>query len=338
MSATAATTAPTKMKAMHTTVYGAPEDVLSFQDVDKPVPAADEVLIRIVSASTHAGDWHLIRGTPFFIRLLFGHATKPKVHIPGSDISGVVEAVGTDVTELKVDDEVFGDLSESGFGAFAEYVCAPVSALVKKPPNVSFQQAAASPTSCMAALQALRDTADVKEGQKVLVNGATGGVGSFAVQIAKAFGAEVTAIGHTDKLDMLREVGADHVLDYTEVDVTTQTDSEKYDVIIDAAAYRSPMVFLPIMNPKATYVMIGGSTSRFLQMMFLGAWISVTRSQKATFLESKPKKEDLLVIQEMLANGKIKPFLDRTYSLVEVPEAISRLENRQVKGKVVINM
>lgn len=337
MADTGASTAPTKMKAMYTTVYGAPAEVLSFQDVDKPLPAANEVLIRVVSASTHAGDWHLIRGTPFFIRLLFGRPTKPTIHIPGSDMSGVVEAVGTDVTEFKVDDEVFGDLSESGFGAFAEYVCAPSSALVKKPPNVSFQQAAASPASCFAALQALKDVADVKEGQKVLVNGATGGVGSFSVQIAKAFGAEVTAVGHTDKLDMLREIGADHVIDYTEVDVTTQT-GEKYDVVVDAAAYRSPTVFLPIMNPNATYVMIGGSTARFMQMMFLGAWISATRSQKATFLESKPKKKDLLVIQEMLANGKIKPFIDRTYNLTEVPEAIGCLENRQVKGKVVINM
>lgn len=325
------------MRAIYTTTYGPPDQVLSLQNVEKPTPASNEVLIRVVSASCHAGDWHLIRGTPCFIRLMFGGINKPTINIPGCDLAGVIEAVGIDATEFKVGDEVFGDLSESHFGAFAEYVTASVDSIVKKPDNVSFQQAAACGTSCQAALQALRDLGELKPGEKVLVNGATGGVGSFAVQIAKSFGAEVTAVGHKDKLDMLRDIGADHVVDYTTTDITTQAD-RKYDVVLDAAAFKSPTEYLSIMNPKGRYVMAGGSTSNFLRMIYLAPWICATRSQKAMPLAMKVEKKDLLVIQEMLASGTLKPYIDRTYGLADVPQAITHIEQRKVRGKVVINI
>ena len=322
------------MKAIVQTEYGSTQ-MLSLQEVDKPVVPDNGVLVRVHAASVNAGDWHLMRGTPFLIRLIFGGLLKPKIKILGTDVAGRVEAVGKDVTEFQPGDEVFGSLSECGFGAFAEYVCATEAALVLKPANTSFEEAATVPDAALAALQGLRDFGLVA-GQKVLIVGASGGVGSFAVQIAKAFGAEVTALCSTKKIDMVRSLGADCVIDYTQADVTRQ--GQHYDLIFDAAAYRSVFDYLPALTPEGTYVLVGGSTARFFQVMFLGPWISRVGPRKVKCLALKPDRADLIVLRDLIESGKISPFIDRRYNLSEVPAAIRYLEQRQVRGKVAISV
>ncbi len=316
------------------TEYGSTQ-MLSLQEVDRPVVPDNGVLVRVHAASVNAGDWHLMRGTPFFIRLIFGGLLKPKIKILGTDVAGRVEAVGKDVTQFQPGDEVFGSLSECGFGAFAEYVCATEAALVLKPANISFEEAATVPDAALAALQGLRDFGLVA-GQKVLIVGASGGVGSFAVQIAKAFGAEVTALCSTKKIDMVRSLGADCVIDYTQADVTRQ--GQHYDLIFDAAAYRSVFDYLPALTPEGTYVLVGGSTARFFQAMFLGPWISRLGGRKVKCLALKPDRADLIVLRDLIEAGKISPFIDRRYNLSEVPAAIRYLEQRQVRGKVAISV
>ena len=320
------------MKAIVQTEYGSTQ-MLSLQEVDKPVVPDNGVLVRVHAASVNAGDWHLMRGTPFLIRLIFGGLLKPKIKILGTDVAGRVEAVGKDVTQFQPGDEVFGSLSECGFGAFAEYVCATEAALVLKPANTSFEEAATVPGAALAALQGLRDFGLVA-GQKVLIVGASGGVGSFAVQIAKALGAEVTALCSTKKIDMVRSLGADCVIDYTQADVTRQ--GQHYDLIFDAAAYRSVFDYLPALTPEGTYVLVGGSTARFFQVMFLGQWISRLGRRKVKCLALKPDRADLIVLRDLIEAGKISPFIDRRYNLSEVPAAIRYLEQRQVRGKVAI--
>jgi len=320
------------MKAIVQTEYGSTQ-MLSLQEVDKPVIPDNGVLVRVHAASVNAGDWHLMRGTPFLIRLIFGGLLKPKIKILGTDVAGRVEAVGKDVTQFQPGDEVFGSLSECGFGAFAEYVCATEAALVLKPANTSFEEAATVPGAALAALQGLRDFGLVA-GQKVLIVGASGGVGSFAVQIAKALGAEVTALCSTKKIDMVRSLGADCVIDYTQADVTRQ--GQHYDLIFDAAAYRSVFDYLPALTPEGTYVLVGGSTGRFFQAMFLGPWISRLGGRKVKCLALKPDRADLIVLRDLIEAGKISPFIDRRYNLSEVPAAIRYLEQRQVRGKVAI--
>ncbi|NEQ50908.1 MAG: NAD(P)-dependent alcohol dehydrogenase [Leptolyngbya sp. SIO3F4] len=320
------------MKAIVQDEYGS-TDVLKLEEIDKPVLQDDQVLVRVYASSVNAGDWHLMRGTPFLIRLMFGGISKPKIRTLGSDLAGRVEAVGKDVTQFQVGDEVFGDVSECGFGAFAEYVAVPETALVLKPDNTSFEEAAAIPAASLAALQALRDCGQIQPGQKVLVNGASGGVGSFAVQIAKAFGAEVTGVCSTAKMEMVRSLNADYVIDYTQTDCTQ---TGPYDLIIDAAAYRSVYAFLPALKPQGTYVMVGGSTTRFFQVMLLAPWISKTRDYKVKALAATPNQDDLATIRDLVVAGKITPFIDRHYALRETPDAIRYVEQRQVKGKVVI--
>jgi len=322
------------MKAIVQTEYGSTQ-MLSLQEVDKPVVPDNGVLVRVHAASVNAGDWHLMRGTPFLIRLIFGGLLKPKIKILGTDVAGQVEAVGKDVTQFQPGDEVFGSLSECGFGAFAEYVCATEAALVLKPANTSFEEAATVPGAALAALQGLRDFGLVA-GQKVLIVGASGGVGSFAVQIAKAFGAEVTALCSTKKIDMVRSLGADCVIDYTQADPTRQ--GQHYDLIFDAAAYRSVFDYLPALTPEGTYVLVGGSTARFFQVMFLGPWISRLGRRKVKCLALKPDQADLIVLRDLIEAGKISPFIDRRYNLSEVPAAIRYLEQRQVRGKVAISV
>jgi NADPH:quinone reductase-like Zn-dependent oxidoreductase len=248
------------MKAIVQTEYGSP-DVLSLKEVDRPVVSKTGVLVRVHATSVHAGDWHLMRGTPWLVRLMFGGLFKPKTQILGTDMAGIVEAIGSEVTQFKLGDQVFGDLSESGFGGFAEYVCVPESALVLKPINLTFAEAAIVPVSALAALKGLRDVGKIQSGQQVLINGAAGGVGSFAVQIAKAYGAIVTAVCSSRNTEMVRSIGADHILDYTQIDIT-QT-GQQYDLIFDIAAYRSVFNYLPILKPRGTYVLVGGSTARF---------------------------------------------------------------------------
>jgi 2-desacetyl-2-hydroxyethyl bacteriochlorophyllide A dehydrogenase len=331
------------MKAIVQTEYGSP-DVLSLQEVDKPVVPDNGVLVQVRATSVNAGDWHLMRGTPFPIRLMFGGILKPKVKTLGMDVAGRVEAVGKDVTQFQVGDEVFGDLSESGFGAFAEYVCAAESVLVPKPTNISFEQAATVPVAALAALQGLRDCGRMRTGQKVLINGASGGVGSFAVQIAKALGAEVTAVCSTSKMEMLRSIGADQIIDYTQTDITKN--GQQYDLIVDAAAYRSVFDYAPILKPDGTYVLVGGSTARFFQVMLFGSLFSIIMRRQVKCLASKPNRSDLVILKDMIEAGKIVPFIvggaspleHQTYNLSEVPMAIRQLEQRQVRGKVAISV
>jgi NADPH:quinone reductase-like Zn-dependent oxidoreductase len=324
-----------KMKAIVQFKYGS-VDVLRLEDVDQPLVQDNEVLVRVYAASVNAGDWHLMRGTPFFSRLLFGGLLKPKIKILGCDMAGRVEAIGKDVTQFQPGDEVFGCLSESGFGAFAEYVCATEAAFVIKPANATFEEAATVPDAALAALQGVRDVGQIQPGQKVLINGASGGVGSFAVQIAKAFGTEVTAVCNTKKMDMVRAIGADHVIDYTQVDVTKN--GQHYDLILDAAAYRSVLDYLPVLTPEGTYVLVGGSTAQFFQVMFVSPWISRTSRQKVKSLASKSNQADLVILRDLMVAGKIVPWIDRRYNLSEVPAAIRHLEQRQVLGKVAISV
>jgi NADPH:quinone reductase-like Zn-dependent oxidoreductase len=321
------------MKAIVQTVYGAP-DVLQLAEVSPPIVPANGVLVKVYATSVNAGDWHLMRGTPFLVRLIFGGLLKPKITTLGSDVAGIVEAVGQDVKQFQPGDAVFGDVSEAGCGGFAEYVCAPESVLAHKPANLSFELAATVPVAALSALQALRDYGQLQPGQKVLINGASGGVGSFAVQIAKAFGAEVTAVCSTAKIERVRALGADHIINYTQIDIT-QT-GQQFDLILDAAAYRSVFDYLPSLTAKGTYVLIGGSTTRLFQTMLLGPWLSKTRLQSVKLLMVKPNQADLITLKEMLEMGKINPMLDRTYPLSEVPTAIHQLEQRQVTGKIAI--
>jgi NADPH:quinone reductase-like Zn-dependent oxidoreductase len=331
------------MRAIAQTEYGGPE-VLSLQTVPKPVPSNNQVLVRVHAVSVSAGDWHLMRGQPLFIRPMFGGIFKPRIRTLGSDLAGTVEAVGSGVTQFQPGDAVFGDLSECGFGAFAEYVCVPESALVLKPETVDFEAAAALPGSGLAALQGLRDCGQIQPGQRVLVNGASGGVGSLAVQLAKVFGAEVTAVCSTQKMEMVRfrngslreSLHPDHMVDYTQTDFT-QT-GQRYDLILDAAAYRPVWGYLPALTPKGTYVLVGGSTAQFLQGMLLGSLVSKISGRRVTCLATKPNQADLLTLSSLLAEGKIAPFIGQRYALSEVPTAIRHLEERQVTGKAVIRV
>jgi NADPH:quinone reductase-like Zn-dependent oxidoreductase len=323
------------MKAIVQTEYGSP-DVLSLQEVDKPLLTADSVLVKVRAASVNAGDWHLMRGDPFISRLMFGGILKPKFKTLGMDVAGRVEAVGEAVTQFQVGDEVFGDLSECGFGTFAEYVSAVASALVLKPTNISFEQAATVPAAALTALQGLRDCGQIQSGQTVLINGASGGVGSFAVQIAKALGAEVTAVCSTNKIEMMRSIGADQIIDYTQADVTKN--GQQYDLILDAAAYRSVFDYAPILKPNGSYVLVGGSISRLFQVLLFGSVISRMMRRKVKCLMVKPNRSDLVILKDLIEAGKIVPFIDRTYNLSEVPTAIRHIEQRQVRGKVAISV
>jgi NADPH:quinone reductase-like Zn-dependent oxidoreductase len=333
-----------KMRAIVQSEYGSP-DVLRLEEVDRPVVPDNGVLVRVRATSVHAGDWHLMRGTPFLIRFIYGGLRKPQIKILGTDVAGEVEVVGKDVTLFQTGDKVFGDLSESGFGGFAEYVCVPEQALALKPVNLTFEEAATVPASALAALQGLRDVGQIQPGQRVLVNGAGGGVGSFAVQLAKAFGAEVTAVCSANKVEMVRSIGADIVID-TPLGLSsadrTQTPSivsrQHYDLILDAAAYNSVFDYLPLLTPEGRYVLVGGSTARLFLVMFLGSLISRIRGRKVKCLVTKPNREDLIVLKDWIEAGKIRPYIDRRFPLSEVPAAIRYVEQRQVRGKVAISV
>ncbi len=322
------------MKAIIYTKYG-PPDVLELKEVEKPIPRDDEILVKVHAASVNAADWRLLRADPFLARLHSG-LLKPKYKILGADIAGRVEAVDRNVKQFKPGDEVFGDIFECGLGGFADYVCASENALVLKPANISFEEAAAVPLAALTALHGLRDKGHIQPGQKVLINGASGGVGTFAVQIAKSFGAEVTAVCSTRNLDMARSLGADHVIDYTKEDFTQN--GQRYDLIIAANGYHSIFDYKRALSPKGIYVMTGGSLAQMFQAMLLGPWISMTGSKKMGSLASKPNQKDLVFMKELLTAGKVKPIIDRRYPLNEVAQAIRYLEEGHAKGKVVINL
>ena len=322
------------MKAIVCPQYGSP-DVLRYEQVQKPVPADGEVRVKIHAASLNAGDWHLMRADPCLVRLAYG-LFRPWYKIPGTDIAGRVEAVGENVTGLKVGDEVYGDLSECGFGAFAEYTAVPESALALKPEGMRFEQAAAIPSAAVTALQGLRDKGRVQAGQKVLINGASGGVGTYAVQLAKAFGAEVTAVCSTTKVEMVRELGADYVIDYTKKDFTQN--GKRYDLIFAVNGYRSLSDYEQALTPRGIYITSGGTMAQLFEAMLLGPWKSRKKGKTFANFLVKPNKQDLLFLKGLVEDGRLQPVIDRQYTLQEVPEALTYLEAGHARGKVVITL
>jgi NADPH:quinone reductase-like Zn-dependent oxidoreductase len=323
------------MKAMVYTQYGAPLDVLQLKEVEIPAPNDDEVLIKVYASSINSAELHLIRADPFLTRMSTGYL-RPTKTIPGADVAGQVEAVGKNVKQFKPGDAVFGDLSGCGWGAFAEYVCATENALLLKPTNMTFEQAAAVPVAGVTALQGLRNKGLIKSGQKVLINGASGGVGSFAVQIAKSFDTEVTGVCSTLKIDMLRSIGADHVIDYTQEDVTQS--GQHYDLILDAAAYRPFSLYKRVLSPRGIYVFAGGSTSGLFRTMLQGSLMSKSEGQTFVTLMAGPNLMDLGFMKELLETGKVTPFIDKCYPLSEAAAALQYVEERHVQGKVVITV
>ncbi len=321
------------MKAIVRTKYGSP-DVLELKEIDKPIPKDDEVLVKVHAASVNDWDWGLLRGNTLIIRLLFG-LLKPKVKILGVDIAGQVEAVGRKVNKFQRGDEVFGDMSECDFGGFAEYVCARENALASKPASMTFNEAGAIPHAAMLAVQGIRDKGQIQPEQKLLINGAGGGVGTFAVQIAKLFGVEVTGVDSSGKLDMLRSIGFDHVIDYTKEDFTKS--GQRYDLILDVKTNRSIFNYAHALNPNGVYVTVGGSMARIFQALLLGPLISMISKKHIRILALKPNK-DLAYISELFEAGKIKPVIDGPYKLSEVPEALRHFGKGHHTGKIIITM
>ena len=320
------------MKAMVRHEYGSP-DLLKLEEVQEPTPRDDEVLTRVHASSVNDWDWGLLHGTPFANRVLYG-LLKPRRQILGSDIAGRVEAVGGSVTRFQPGDEVFGD-NVGRWGGFAEYVCAREDALLPKPATMTFEEAAAVPQAALLALQGLRDKGRIQPGQKVLINGAGGGAGTFAVQIAKSFGAVVTGVDSAEKLDVMRSVGADQVIDYTREDFTRN--GQRYDLILDIAAHHSVFDYKRALSPKGVYVVVGGSTARILQVISLGPLISMRGGGKMGLLAHKPNK-GLASMIEFFEAGKVVPVIDRRYPLSEVPEALRYFGEGHAKGKVVITV
>jgi NADPH:quinone reductase-like Zn-dependent oxidoreductase len=321
------------MKAVVYDKYGAP-DVLELREIDKPVVKDNEVLVRVHAAAVGKGDWLTVQGLPYVARMRYG-LPKPKNNVPGFDVAGRIEAVGRNVTQLQPGDEVFGWCG----GSFAEYASVPEGQLVVKPANLTFEQAAAVPISAFAALQALRDTGHVQPGQKVVIIGASGGVGSFAVQLAKAFGAEVTGVCSTKSVDMVRSIGADHVIDYTKEDFTRS--GQRYDLILEMAGNRSLADLRRALTPKGTLVLVGGSGGRWfmgigrtLRAVVLSPFV---RQRLRSFF-SKPRSEDLVVLKDLLEAGKVTPVIERTFPLNKTPEAIGYVGERSTQGKTVITV
>src|SRR6266567_4148252 len=311
----------THMKAMVYHTYGSP-DVLKLEEVH--------------ATSVNAGDWHLLRAKPFLMRFMGFGLIKPKHTILGSDIAGRVEVVGRNVTQFQLGDEVFGNTVKSGFGGFAEYVAVPENALVLKPTTISFEEAAAVPQAALTALQGLRDKGHIQKGQKVLINGAGGGVGTFAVQLAKSFGAEVTAVCSTRNLDIVRSIGADHVIDYTQEDFTRN--GQRYDLILAVNGYHSISDYKRALNPEGVYVTTGGSNAQMFQGMLLGPLISRTGRQKMGNSAHKPNQKDLIFMKELIEAGKVTPVIDRRFPLRDVADAIRYLEAGHAQGKVIITV
>ncbi|MHA2227254.1 MAG: NAD(P)-dependent alcohol dehydrogenase [Candidatus Hodarchaeales archaeon] len=322
-----------RMKAIVRTQFGSP-DVLQFKKIAKPIPSDNEVLVKVHAASLNAADLEYLRG--MFLTRIVG-PRKPRPAILGSDIAGRVEVAGRNVTQFQPGDDIFVDLSVCGFGAFAEYVCVPENALARKPASMTFEEAATIPQAALLALQGLRDKRQVQPGQKVLINGAGGGVGTFAVQIAKSFGAEVTAVDSTRKLDMLSSIGADHVIDYTQEDFVRS--GLRYDLILDVVASRSIFAYKHALRPEGTYAVIGGGNTAIFQTAFLGPLISKIGNKKMGILILKPnKKEDLAFLKALHEASKVVPVIDRRYPLSEVAQALQYLEEGHVQGKVVITI
>jgi NADPH:quinone reductase-like Zn-dependent oxidoreductase len=320
------------MKAIVYTKYGPPE-VLQLKEVAKPTPRDDEVLVKVQAVSVNRSDWEGLRGKPLYARI--GGLLKPRHHILGSAIAGRVEMVGRNIRRFRPGDEVFGDIL-GRLGGFAEYVCAPENMLAPKPASMTFEEAAAIPQSAVIALQGIRDKGQIQPGQKVLINGAGGGAGAVAVQLAKLYGAEVTGVDNTGKLEFMRSLGADHVIDYTQEDFTKI--GKQYDLILDIVAHRSVFAYKRALRSNGRYYLAGGSVATMLQILFLGPWISIIESKKIRILAVKPSLEDLVYVTELYEAGKVTPVIDKTYSLSDVPEAIGYVGDGHAQGKVVITV
>jgi NADPH:quinone reductase-like Zn-dependent oxidoreductase len=323
------------MKAVVYTKYG-PPDVIQLKEIEKPTPGDDEVLVEVKAASVNAYDWHFLSADIFLVRLTGGGLLKPKNTRLGADIAGRVEAIGKNIKQFHPGDEVFGDIGAFGNGGFAEYVCVPERALTLKPANLSFEQAAAVPMAGLTALQGLRDAGRIQAGQKVLINGASGGVGTFAVQIAKSFGAEVTAVCSTGNLDQARALGAQHVIDYTREDFTRS--GQRYDLILAANGYHPLSDYKRALTPRGIYVMAGGSVAQIFQAMLMGGWLSEKEGRKMGGLSARTSQKDMAVLKELLEAGKIVPVIDRSYPLDETAEALRYLGAGHARGKVVITV
>jgi NADPH:quinone reductase-like Zn-dependent oxidoreductase len=322
------------VKAIVRYQYGSPA-VLELREIDKPILRDQDVLVRVRAASLNADDLEYLYGRSPFTRMATGLG-KPRIHGLGVDVAGQVEAVGANVAAFKEGDEVFGNMTEHGLGAYAEYVCAPARAFALKPARLTFEEAATVPQSAVLALQGLRGKKQIRPGDAVLINGAGGNVGPFAVQIAKHFGAEVTGVDSAAKLDMVRSVGADHVIDYARQDVTRG--GQSYDLILDVVARRSMLEWRRVLKPSGAYVMLGASTGLLLQGSFLGPLISMTGSRKtAVMWWWKPfNRGDVEFLKELIEAGSLAPTIDRSYPLSEVPQALRYLETGDARGKVVI--
>ena len=354
------------MKAIVYTKYGPPE-VLQLKEVEKPVPKDNEVLVKVHAVGVNASDWEGLRGKPLYARLM--GLFKPGKKILGSDIAGRVEAVGKNVKQFKPGDEVFGDIF-GHMGGFAQYACAPVNTLLPKPAGMTFEEAAALPQSAVIALQGIRDKGQVQPGQKVLINGAGGGAGTFAVQLAKYFGAEVTGVDSTSKLDMLRSIGADHVIDYTQEDFTKKgvappthsrsarcrsfgdviskvcrkdkvsqglsKKGQQYDLILDMVAYRSIFAYKRALSAKGKYYMVGGSMAAIFQALLLGPLIKILGGKKLSILAVRANTKDLAFMTELVEAGKVVPVIDKHFPLSKVAEALLYLGEGHAKGKLVI--
>jgi len=319
------------MKAIVYEKYGSP-DVIQLKDIETPTPKDDEVLIKIHAASVNAYDWHFLTADIFLIRFMGGGLLKPKNTRLGADMAGRIEAVGKNVKEFQPGDEVFGMV----IGSFAEYVCAPENALALKPVQTSFNETAAIPMAAITALQGLRDEGQIRAGQKVLINGASGGVGTFAVQIAKSFGTEVTAVCSTRNLEQARSIGAEHVIDYTKEDFTKN--GQQYDLVFAANGYHSLSAYKRALTPKGIYVMAGGSMAQIFQSMLMGSMMSETGGRKMTGVSAKRNQNDLIFIKELFEAGKVKSIIDRQYPLSEAAEALRYLGAGHARGKVVISV
>jgi len=314
------------------TQYG-PPDVMTLQEVATPIPTDDEIRIKVHAASVNRSDWEGLIGWPWYTRR--GGLTKPSRHILGSDIAGRVDMVGKNNTEFQVGDEVFGEMANYRDG-FAAHAVARGKLLALKPAGMTFEVASAIPQAGVIALQGIRDKGQVQPSQQVLINGGGGGAGSFAIQLAKLYGAEVTGVDNGEKLDFMRSLGADHVIDYTREDFTKK--GKPYDFVLDLIAYRSVFAYARALKPNGKYYIVGGALSTFLQILALGPLISKTRSKHIRILAVRRNRKDLEHITELCQSGKIRPAIDRCYPLSEVPAALRYLGDGHAKGKLVITV
>ncbi|MDH3711391.1 MAG: NAD(P)-dependent alcohol dehydrogenase [Cyclobacteriaceae bacterium] len=322
------------MKAMVFTKFGPPQSVLQLQEIPQPKPQDHQVLVKIHTSAINDYDWSMVRGKPYLYRLMYGLG-KPKIPVPGMELAGTVEALGPEVTSFKKGDQVYGDTSAYGFGTFAEHLCIHENALVHKPANMSFEEAASISHASMLALQGLRDLGKIQEGQQILINGGGGGVGTFGLQIAKQYNAEVTGVDTGEKLNMMKDLGFDYVLDYRQQDFTRK--GQQYDLILDCKTTRSPFAYLRSLKPKGRYITVGGALPRLLQMFLLKGFINRFSQKTLDILPLKPNK-GLEYINQLYENDQIKCIIDGPYPLSEVPRAIQYFGEGKHAGKVVISV